>query len=162
MGLETRVIIKISKKSVLSYKFGLIFITYFGMILQYLGWKLSTFTRFFFFWPPTPLCLHFLWYKSSQKIDFFDHLPPSSCKRSLWTTPKQTSYWYKTVFFLCKYVYCSLKKTCHQRKLRKTKCLLFNFWLIKFIVIPQKAIWQNWCSGQFTYSEPSTIETLFM
>ena len=26
-------------------------------------------------------------YKSLQKLDFFDHLPPSSCKRSLWTTP---------------------------------------------------------------------------
>ena len=31
----------------------------------------------------------------------------------------------------------SLEKTCHQRKLRQTKCLLFNFWLIKFIVIPK-------------------------
>ena len=26
-----------------------------------------TFTRFVFFWPPTPLRLHFLWYKSLQK-----------------------------------------------------------------------------------------------
>ena len=25
----------------------------------------------------------------------------------------------------------SLKKTSHQRKLRQTKCLLFNFWMIK-------------------------------
>ena len=31
----------------------------------------------------TPLRLHFLWYKSLQKIDFFDHLPLSSCKRIL-------------------------------------------------------------------------------
>ena len=31
----------------------------------------------------TPLRLHFLWYKCLQKVDFFDHLPPSSCKRSL-------------------------------------------------------------------------------
>ena len=30
-----------------------------------------------------PLRLHFLWYKSLQKVDFFDHLPTSSCKRSL-------------------------------------------------------------------------------
>ena len=29
------------------------------------------------------LRLHFLWYKSLQKVDFFDHLPPSPCKRSL-------------------------------------------------------------------------------
>ena len=28
-----------------------------------------------------------LWYESLQKVDFFDHLPPSSCKRSLWTAP---------------------------------------------------------------------------
>ena len=34
-----------------------------------------------------PLRLHFLWYKCFQKIDFFDLLPPSSCKRSLWTPP---------------------------------------------------------------------------
>ena len=30
-----------------------------------------------------PLRLHFLWYKSLQKVNFFDHLHPSSCKRSL-------------------------------------------------------------------------------
>ena len=42
---------------------------------------------FGFFWPPTHLRLHFLWYESLQKVDFFDHLPPSSCKRSLWTAP---------------------------------------------------------------------------
>ena len=51
------------------------------------GGSQTTFTRFGFFWPPTPLCLHFLRYKSLQEVDFFDHLPPSSCKRSLWTTP---------------------------------------------------------------------------
>ena len=28
----------------------------------------------FFFWPPTPLRLHFLWYKSLQKVNIFDHL----------------------------------------------------------------------------------------
>ena len=27
--------------------------------------------------------LHFPWYKSLQKVKFFDHLPPSSCKGSL-------------------------------------------------------------------------------
>ena len=36
-----------------------------------------------------PLRLHFLWYKSLQKVEFFDHLPPSSCKRSFWTAPYQ-------------------------------------------------------------------------
>ena len=52
------------------------------------GRSQTTFTRFGFFWPPTPLRLHFLWYKCLQKVDFLDHLPPSSCKRSLWTPPK--------------------------------------------------------------------------
>ena len=47
------------------------------------GRSQTTFTRFGFFWPPSPLRLHFLWYESLQKVDFFDHLPPSSCKRSL-------------------------------------------------------------------------------
>ena len=28
------------------------------------------------------------------------------------------------------------KKNCHQRKLRQTKCLLFDFWMIKLTVIP--------------------------
>ena len=51
------------------------------------GRSQTTFTNFGFFWPPTPLRLHFLWYESLQKVNFFDHLPPSSCKRSLWTTP---------------------------------------------------------------------------
>ena len=49
--------------------------------------KLRLSTRFGFFWPPTPLRLHFVWYKSLQKVNLFDHLPPSSCKSSLWTTP---------------------------------------------------------------------------
>ena len=30
----------------------------------------------------------------------------------------------------------SLKKTCHQRKLRQTKCLLLNFWVIKLTKTP--------------------------
>ena len=51
------------------------------------GRSQTTFTKFVFFWPRTPLRLHFLWYKSLQKVNFFDHLPPSSCKRSLWTPP---------------------------------------------------------------------------
>ena len=38
----------------------------------------------------------------------------------------------------------------------------FNFWMIKFTVIPKKtiwhmAIWQNWCFGEFYHS---TIEVL--
>ena len=51
------------------------------------GRSQTTFTRFGFFWPPTPLRWHFLWYKRWPKVDIFDHLPPSSCKYSLWTTP---------------------------------------------------------------------------
>ena len=50
------------------------------------------------------------------------------------------------------------QKTCHQRKLRQNKCLLFNFWLIEFAVIPKKAIlqlaiWQNCYFGQFYHSQ---------
>ena len=56
------------------------------------GRSQTTFTRFVFFWPPTPLRLHFLWYKSLQKVNFFDYLPPSSCKRSLWTPPYDVLY----------------------------------------------------------------------
>ena len=36
-----------------------------------------------------PLRLLFLWYKSLQKVDSFDHLPSFSCKGSLWTAPKE-------------------------------------------------------------------------
>ena len=43
-----------------------------------------------------PLRLYFLWYKSLQKVDFFDYLPPSSCKHSLWTCLK---YAVHTVYF---------------------------------------------------------------
>ena len=63
------------------YKNGILYFS------QFRGHSQTTFTRFGFFWPPTPLRLHFLWHKSLQKVDFFDHLPPSSCKRSLWTPP---------------------------------------------------------------------------
>ena len=58
------------------------------LILGLRGRSQTTFTKFGFYWPPTPLCLHFLWYESLQKVNFFDHLPLSSCKRSLWTAPK--------------------------------------------------------------------------
>ena len=51
------------------------------------GRSQTTFTRFVSFWQPNPICLHFLRYKSLQKVDFSDHLPPSSCKRSLRTPP---------------------------------------------------------------------------
>ena len=52
----------------------------------------------------------------------------------------------------------SLKNTCHQRILRQTKCLLSNFWMIKFTGIPKKAIWhlaiwQHLCFGQFYHSK---------
>ena len=34
------------------------------------------FKIFGFFGPPTPLRLHFIWYKSLQKVDFFTTYPP--------------------------------------------------------------------------------------
>ena len=52
------------------------------------GRSQTMFTKFGVFWPPTPLRLHFLWFKCLQKVDFFDRLSPSSCKRSLWTPSK--------------------------------------------------------------------------
>ena len=35
-----------------------------------------------------------------------------------------------------KYFLSSPQKTCHQRKLRQTKCLLFNFWMMKLTNTP--------------------------
>ena len=41
-----------------------------------------------------------------------------------------------------KYFLSFPQKTCCQRKLRQTKCLLFNFLMIKFtVILPKKAIW---------------------
>ena len=57
------------------------------VVIPLRGRSQTTFTRFGFF-TTSPLCLQFLWYKSLQKVNFFDHLPPSSCKRSLWTAPE--------------------------------------------------------------------------
>ena len=89
--------------------------------------------RFGFFWPPTPLRLHFLWYKSLQKVNFFDHLPTSSRKRSLWTAPCSfwsnwaldvfsTSKWPSAVKFCEKYI-CSWGK--NERKMAKLEGCLF-------------------------------------
>ena len=36
---------------------------------------------------------------------------------------------------------------------QENKSLHFNFCMIKFTVIPKKAIWQNWCFGQFHCSK---------
>ena len=51
------------------------------------GRSQTTFTRFVFFWPPTPLRLHFLRYKSLQKVDFMTTYPPTLvnvvCERPL-------------------------------------------------------------------------------
>ena len=38
--------------------------------------------------------------------------------------------------FMCKYFLSFPQKTCHQRNLRQTKCLLFDFWMIKLTKIP--------------------------
>ena len=53
---------------------------------------------------------------------------------------------------------CIIFSLVPSKKLRKTKCLLFNFWMIEFTVILKKAIghltiWQNWCLGQFYHSK---------
>ena len=53
--------------------------------------------KIWLFWPPTTLSLRFLWYKCLQKVDFFDHLHPSSCKRSLWTAPYRKNLFLKVV-----------------------------------------------------------------
>ena len=39
------------------------------------GRSQTTFTRFDFFQPPTPLRLHSIWYKSLQKVDFLTTYP---------------------------------------------------------------------------------------
>ena len=57
-----------------------------------------------------------------------------------------------------KYFLLFPQKKCHQRKLRVTKRLLFNFSMIKVTVIPKNAIWhmeiwQNWCFGWFYHSK---------
>ena len=64
------------------------------------GHSQTTLTRFVFFWPPTPLRLHFLWYKSLHKVDFF--WPPTPpplvnvvCERppsQMWRHKKQSLY----------------------------------------------------------------------
>ena len=40
------------------------------------GRSQTTFTKFGFFWPPTPLRLHFIWYESLQKVNFLITYPP--------------------------------------------------------------------------------------
>ena len=63
-------------------------VTYLNSAFSSRGRSQTTLTRFGSFWPSTPFRLHFLWYKSLQKFDLLYHLPPSSCKRSLWTALK--------------------------------------------------------------------------
>jgi hypothetical protein len=43
---------------------------------QFRGRSQTTFTRFDFFWPPTLLCLHFLWYKVYKKSIFLTTYSP--------------------------------------------------------------------------------------
>ena len=68
-----------------SFDDDLVVITY----ISFRGRSKTTLTSFWHFWPPTPLRWHFLPYKRWQKSTFIDYLPvpPSSCKRCLWTTP---------------------------------------------------------------------------
>ena len=76
------------------------------------GRSLTMFTIFGFFWPPTPLCLHFLWYKSLQQVVFFTTYPPPPCKRNLWTAPKalvgfkyclDTQFYYSLYKVICQH-----------------------------------------------------------
>ena len=74
------------------------------MILKRIVWIISMlgvvhklrWQVFGIFWPPIPLRLHFLPYKSWHFLTtyppllvnaLFDYLPTSFCKRTLWTTP---------------------------------------------------------------------------
>ena len=84
------------------------------MLIAIRGRSQTTFTRFGFFWPPTPLRLHFLWYKSFKKVDFFHHLPPSSCKGSLWTAPN-----FKSTGIFCQMFVALLKNLNCIRLFRK-------------------------------------------
>ena len=53
----------------------------------------TTLTSFWFFdHLPTPPCWQFLPYKRWQKVNIFGLPTPSSCQRSLWTTPKAKVY----------------------------------------------------------------------
>ena len=54
--------------------------------LFFRGRSQTTLTSFWLFWPPTPLTFSTL-YTLKKKSTFFDYLPPSSCKLSLWATP---------------------------------------------------------------------------
>ena len=53
-----------------------------GAFTNYVDKILAFLTSYLLHW-------HFLWYADRQKWTFLDHLPTSSCKHSLWMTPKK-------------------------------------------------------------------------
>ena len=57
-----------------------------------------------FFWPPTPFGWHFLPYNSWPKWKFLTNLTPSSCKRSLWTTPKHCQHFCTKTHVIYRYI----------------------------------------------------------
>ena len=61
------------------------------------------------------------------------------------------------------YVKCFLsfpQKTCHQRKLIQTKCLLFNLLMIMFTVIPKKTF-ETWQFGKIGVLSQFSLVTVF-
>ena len=70
------------------------------------GHSHPTLTTFGFFWPPTPCVDIFYGMNVDKKWTFLDHLPTSSCKRSLWTTPYCSQVcWVLDIIYLKKIIY---------------------------------------------------------
>ncbi len=103
------------------------------------GRSQTTFTKFGFFWPPTPLRLHFLWYKSLQKVNFFDHLPPSSCKHSLWKAPKRkTLGFYSVEPYKIQRILLIMRILCKRKYSTRTKGQLISEWNFGVFKSPKK------------------------
>ena len=70
-----------------------------------------------------------------------------------------TNFSSQTPGICVKYFLFFPQKTCHQRRLRQTECLLFNFWMMKFAVIPKKQF-STWQFGKIGVSVNFIIQKL--
>ena len=85
-----------------------------------------------------------LWYGCNAKNILLPEcilLPSDTKNRDGWNTQLFVSLMICWLWpgICVKYFLLFLQKmNCHQKKLRQSKCLLLNFWMIKFTVIPKK------------------------
>ena len=106
----------------------------------HMGHSKTTSTRFWLFWTtyyPPALTFSMVW-TFDNKWTFLDHLPTSSCKRSLWTDPKSRIGQEMSALFIVSIKNISFQGRCLNQLLR-IFLIVCNNLIVSFRIIPHQS-----------------------